>query len=252
MKNGFKKFLATAFAICTFGIFQNTVFTYAIKPTPAEKAALRFFTQTYGCDSVNAYLRGDLYTPWRFGRTTMPFRPKEPATFGTNLFADEEEYHEIGAHVNNLITLINRNKLGEMTLYRGICLQKVLNSVENNNPANKTIIADALNKIKSGISDQEIFLGKDIIYQAKDVSATSKEKDIAESYALSYYDKNKGTPVILEIEIKKDTTHGYAIPGSKRSEVLLLPNQKIRINSAEKIVLDCYCEGILLKCETIS
>ena len=213
-----------------------------------------YYQSQDGCDLINACLRGDLSVAWRYlpgFRYEGPRVPKEPASWGSSLHVDPRAALHCIKKSLALKKELSQSELPEMIVYRGICLPKVLNSVENNNTANRCVIEDILLKVTSGTSQTEVFPHKNIIYQAKDISSTSKEKETARYYADRIQQKYNVTPIILEITITKGTGFGMDLHAlsegqDSKKEVLLKPGQKIKINSAHK-------EGhyILLKCQTV-
>ncbi len=104
-----------------------------------------------GCDHINACLRGDLFIDW------YPYEDAQDVVsgeklgpWGTSLCVNPDEALLIMRKALRLKKDTNNSELCEMVLYRGVCLPRVLNSVENNNPTNRQFLENALAKINAG------------------------------------------------------------------------------------------------------
>lgn len=214
-----------------------------------------FYTTTRGCDLTNAFLRGDLSLV-----NVDPDKSKKlKASWNTDLTVDPETFLDIMSKALKLKKNLMSSEIPEdMTVYRGVGFDKLLSSVGNNNSKNVDVIKSCIEKLgdkDSKLTSQD-FSGNNIVYQSKGITSTSTDKMIAQGNAQRSkksitLDNGKQftCQLIMKINVKKGTAFGKDFEDTTfgnddyNSEVILAPDQKIKINSAsiegKYIVLDC-------------
>ena len=184
---------------------------------------------------------------------------KLKASWGNALTVDPETFLDIMTKALKLKKNLMSSEIPEdMTVYRGVGFDKLLSSVGNNNSKNVDVIKSCIEKLgdkDSKLTSQD-FSGNNIVYQSKGITSTTTDKMLAQGHAqrslkfiTNPVESEFACMLIMEIKLKKGTAFGKDFRNTTfgsddyNSEVILAPDQKIKINSAslegKYIVLDC-------------
>lgn len=209
------------------------------------------YTTSRGGDLINAFLRGDLSLV-ELKKDLK--REKQDASWGTDLTLDPATFVEIMDKALKLKKNLMTSKIeDEMTVYRGVSFAKVLASVKNNNPKNVDIVKSRIEDMSKENFEMvdKSFSNERIIYQSKDITSTTTDRNNALGHAQRTRKSDDILRIVMVIKLKKGTAFGKDFKNTTfgeddyNSEVVLAPEQKIRINDVER-----EGETIFLNCET--
>lgn len=212
---------------------------------------LLYYTTTVGGDLINAFLNGDLTV----------FNSKKPevkSSWGTspkvsfNLLLDSaikalEFKKEIIYGILEHVT----------TVYRGIDLERLLRytKITKDDLFDRRgcfdIIVERFKKDEKSKIQRRLlqYINKEKpIYQAKSVTSTSRDKNIA----VEYHSKRHDIPILMAISLKEGTVFGKDFSKTSfgsddyNKEIILMPSQKIQLNHAtlknDLITIECAAQ----------
>lgn len=215
-----------------------------------EELLLTYTTST-GCDLMNGFLRGDLTT---IKSKKLALNP----SYGTNLNVSFNLLLDIVAKSLKLKKELMRGTIDEdITLYRGLSLDKFMkytgipkNVKENVGGNYAEYYGEVVSPSKAVAEYITNYSGGYLCYKSPEMTSTSLDSFAAGQHSRKF---KSGEQVFMEINVKKGTAFGKDFSktsfGSDDSnyEVLLMPNQKIRILKAFPLqtTLRVECETVL-------
>lgn len=217
------------------------------KNLDAIEELLLTYTTDRGCDLMNGFLRGDL--------TTLKSKKlKLNPSWGTNLNVSFNLLLDIVTKSLKLKKELMRGTIDEdITLYRGLSLDKFIeytgmpkNVTESASDEYYGEFEPPLKAVAKYITD---YSWGHLYYKSPEMTSTSLNSFTARQHSEKF---KEGERVFMEINVKKGTAFGKDFsktsfgPDDSNYEVLLMPNQKIRILEAFP-----YQSFLRVNCETV-
>lgn len=204
------------------------------------------YTTPKGCDLMNGFLRGDLTTLKSKKLTLKP-------SWGTDLNVSFNLLLDIVTKSLKLKKELMRGTLDEdTTLYKGLSFDKFMKYTGI--PKNVTdgvceYYGDIDSPLKAVAEYITNYGGGRLCYKSPEMTSTSLDLSTAVSHSKKF--SNVGQ-VVMEICVKKGTAFGKDFsktsfgPNDPNREVLLMPNQKIKVLGASfDHILHVKCETVL-------
>lgn len=202
---------------------------------------LLMYTTGRGCDYMNGFLRGDMSA---IKADVKPVDESEEklkpnlknSSWDTDLNVDLNLLLDTALNAFKLRKSLAKGKLDHVAkVYKGISLDRIKRALGLEDSYTMKKVMEYINKNKP-------------IYKTREFTSTSTDYSMARGHACRV--KNTGQSVIMNIELEKGTVFGKDLSKTSfdkyevGSEVVLMSNQKIKLNKAKikENLLEIECE----------
>lgn len=209
---------------------------------------LLMYTTGRGCDYMNGFLRGDMSAIKAVVKPIDEFEEEEKkkelkpnlknSSWDTDLNVDFNLLLDTALNAFRLRKGLTKGTLDHVTeVYKGISLDRMKRALGLKDSDTMDDVIDYINRKKP-------------VYKTREFTSTSTYYEVAKLNAFRL--KNVGKSVIMNIKLNRGTVFGKDLSKTgfgKRSdttEVVLMSNQKIKLNSAKKKekLMEIECETI--------
>lgn len=204
------------------------------------------YTTPKGCDLMNGFLRGDLTT---FKSKKLTLKP----SWGTDLNVSFNLLLDIVTKSLKLKKELMRGTINEdTTLYKGLSFDKFMKYAGIPKSVTSGVCeyyGDIDSPLKAVAEYITNYGGGRLCYKSPEMTSTSLDLSTAVFHSKKFSDVGQ---VVMEINVKKGTAFGKDFsktsfgPNDPNREVLLMPNQKIKVLGASfDHILHVKCETVL-------